>query len=376
MKGPFILVLIIVILLVGVVSYLTYYSNRNTIPTTSINNTANITTQNTTTTFTTTTSHQTTTASTTTAASTSVSTYASTSSTTASTTTILQESQCSTPSDPEYVLEYSTQHWQVYAHSADWNKYKGYYLSQMSYLDQVYGQLVSMFDVDPASSYTSGKVYFLIYNKTGGGFATGCIGEIGLGPGIGISYDAWSNPYSGTDNWNVELIAHESTNMFTGYVVGGWPVDWWADHKSPFPYATKIIIEQATDHTNAAQASTNSADPLTKMFLSISSTYGQGTYTTMFSDLRADGWTQWFGPNPSQNLGNYVAAYLSIAAGTSLVNTINVAFAQEGGINYTIDATAVDAIISRRAALQEYPRNSPCWQLFRQGNYIFPLSGC
>lgn len=232
----------------------------------------------------------------------------------------------------------------------------------MGYLDQVYGTLSSTFGINP------GRLYLLINQHTGGGFATSCIGEIGHGPGIGIAYDAWYEQYSGNDNWSVELIAHESTNVFTGYVVSGWPRDWWADDKSPFPFAIKILIERATGHTDAANASTNSADILTQMFLGMQNEY-PGIYGRLFSNISNDSWTSWFGPNPSKGLSDYVAAYLSIASGTSLSSRINSAFAREGGFNYTINSTAVNAIIMRRSAIESLPKNGKCWKIFRSGNF-------
>jgi hypothetical protein len=222
---------------------------------------------------------------------------------------------------------------------------------------------------------TSHKLYLLIWqkNSSASAFAIQCIGEIGKGPGIAVAYDAWSNPYAGGDNWSTELIAHESVNMFTGYVISGWPVDWWADHISPFPFSIKILVEEATGHNAAAQESIATADPLTLMFLNISAKYGPEVYGKMFNDLRNDGWTQWVSPNPSQILGEYVAAYLSIATNTSMVNTLNSGFAQETAmghpVNYTLNAQVVNAIIARRDALESQPTDSNCWQLFREGVY-------
>lgn len=301
-------------------------------------------------------------------ASTSASSTASTSSvsTSASTSTVqasILPGQCATPTDPNYTLQYTTNDWYIYAYNSTWNEYKNYYLSQINYPDQVYGQLSSMLGLHLP------KAYLLINQQTGGGYATSCVTQIGAGPGIAIAYDAWFHQYSGIDNWSIELIAHESTNMFTGYVVSGWPRDWWADDKSPFPYATKILVEETLGHTDAANASRASADPLTQMYLSMYGTYGTAAFQRLFADITADGWTQWFGPNPSQNLGDYVAAYLSIAMGSSQVSTINAAFANEGTLTYTINATAVNDIIARRNALQGTPTSSSCWNLFRSGDF-------
>jgi hypothetical protein len=33
-------------------------------------------------------------------------------------------------------------------------------------------------------------------------------------------------------------------NLSTGALAsGGWPMDWWADHRSPFPLMTAVQIE-------------------------------------------------------------------------------------------------------------------------------------
>ena len=295
------------------------------------------------------------------------------------TTTSIIYSDCGSPTDANYILQYNTAYWSIYAYNSTWNTYKNYYLEQINYPDQVYSQLARMFNVDPVNSVSPHKLYLAIWQQTGGGFATGCIGEIGKGPAIGISYDAWVNPYAGADNWSVELIAHETVNLFTGFVIGGWPVDWWADEISPFPYSNKILVEEALNHTSAAQASINSEDPLTGMFLNISSEYGTGMYARMFSDIKNDGWTVWFGPNPSQLLSEYAVAYLSIAANTSLVSTVNNGYTQNNAyvnsghaghiVNYTINSTVVNAIIAERNALQSQVRDSSCWQLFRGGTY-------
>ncbi len=243
----------------------------------------------------------------------------------------------------------------------------------MPYLDQVYSAISSILNVSivPGSSQ---KLYLVIWQQTGGGVSTSCIGEIGHGPGILISYDAWSNPYAGSDNWSVELIAHESVNVFTGYIVSGWPRDWWADDISPFPYAIKILVEQQTGHTSAAAQSTSSADALVHMFLNLGSQYGTSVYARTMSDIKNDGWSAWFGPNPSQLLSDYVVAYLSEAAGTDLSSTVNSAFAAKGGFPYSINDSAVNSIMSERSSLQNQQRSSYCWQQFRSGNYA--ASGC
>ena len=89
-------------------------------------------------------------------------------------------------------------------------------------------------------------------DRPGGGFAAGDIGEVRAitgkqSPGIGCSYDAFFGTANGIKAyWAHILITHEMVNLFTGQVVsGGWPVDWWANHRSPFPLMTAVEIEYA-----------------------------------------------------------------------------------------------------------------------------------
>ena len=218
-----------------------------------------------------------------------------------------------TGTDPNYVLVYQGKYFDWYAYQSTWNAYSSRYLSQVNYPDQVYKQLVKLLGVDLIRKIPDHRLCILVDQRTGGAFAAGYISEIGKGPGIGVAYDAWLNTYSGSDTWSIELIAHEMVNVFTGEIVSGWPVDWWADHISPFPYAIKIVVEQKLGHHDAANTSLKSADPLTNMFLKFMSEFGSNIYSRFLLAIKKDGWFQWFGPNPSILLSEYVAAYLSLA---------------------------------------------------------------
>ena len=193
--------------------------------------------------------------------------------------------------DPNYVLVYQGNYWHLYAYKTTWEAHKDDYLSQAGYPDQVYEVLRDILGVDVIQDTPDHRLYLLIWEQTGGGFATDRIDEIGKGPGIGVSFDAWINKYAGEDYWSHELIAHETTNVFTGRIVGGWPVDWWVDERSPFPYAIKIKVEQVTGHDDAAQASMNKADALVTMFLGFMSRYGEDIYARMLRAIKSDGWT-------------------------------------------------------------------------------------
>ncbi|MBS7617859.1 hypothetical protein KEJ25_04535, partial [Candidatus Bathyarchaeota archaeon] len=250
-----------------------------------------------------------------------------------------------------YVLVYRGKYFDWYAYRSTWDRYNSYYLSQVDYPDRVYEQLVEILGIDILIDTPDHRLYLLVNQRTGGAFATWYISEIGKGPGIGVAYDAWFNVYSGKDYWSTERIAHEIVNLFTGQIVAGWPVDWWADTRSPFPYAIKIVVEQNLGHYDAAEASLKSADPLTKMFLQLMSTYGSNIYSRLLKAIRSDGWSQWFTPNPSKLLSEYVVAYLPLAAGINLADQINSTFSAVG-ITYQLDPEIVQDIWNYRQYLQ------------------------
>jgi hypothetical protein len=125
------------------------------------------------------------------------------------------------PQTPPYQMIHEGKHWTWYARQDQFRRYR----------TQIAG-------------------YYNYADNTGGGFAAGDIGEIHTitgkpAPGIGCAYDAFINVANGIKGyWAYVFITHEMVNMFSGDVVsGGWPVDWWADDRSPFPMMTAIEIE-------------------------------------------------------------------------------------------------------------------------------------
>jgi len=163
----------------------------------------------------------------------------------------------------------------------------------------------------------------LVSAQTGGGFATGDISEARAitgkrSPGIGCAYDAFSGSANGIKAyWAHILITHEMVNLFTGEVVsGGWPVDWWANHRSPFPLMTAIEIEYALVPEMAVfHERQGREDPLVGMFLRLKDQYGWAMFRRAFRTAIADG-INWeaLGANPSAVRTAYVAAYLQIGA--------------------------------------------------------------
>lgn len=273
----------------------------------------------------------------------------------------------------QYILVHSSQDWSWYATRARWNANSQVYQAQLNYPNHVYEKLKEFLGVNPIQGTPDKQLYLLVNEEAGGGFASGHISQIGKGPGIGIGWDAWKSQFAGNTYWSHELIAHETVNLFTGLTLSGWPVDWWANHRSPFPFMVKIKILEALGHKDGAQADMQRTDALTKMFLDLQAKYKWDLYRQLLKQIAHDGWTSWDtltengGSNPSVLRSSYVAAYLSAAADDNLANVINHAYNATDHINYRLDAQTVQRIMKKRNELQNLPRDGAEWKKFRKG---------
>jgi hypothetical protein len=209
----------------------------------------------------------------------------------------------------------------------------------------------------------------------GGGFAAGDISEVHAitgraSPGIGCSYDAFSGTANGIKGyWAHILITHEMVNSFTGQIVsGGWPVDWWANHRSPFPLMTAVEIEYALVPNMAMfHERQGRTDPLVRMFLHLKDQYGWAMFRKAFRAAIDDG-IRWdaFGGNPSALRTAYVAAYLQIGAPEDISGIL-------GPLVPGYDAQAVKDIVKARSKWHALPERSPerheLKAAFVKGNY-------
>ncbi len=194
----------------------------------------------------------------------------------------------------------------------------------------------------------------------GGGFAAGDIGEARAitgekSPGIGCAFDAFFNTANGIKAyWAHILITHEMVNLFTGQIVsGGWPVDWWANHRSPFPLMTAVEIEYSLVPQMAVfHEKQGRADPLVGMFLQLKDQYGWAMFRKAFHTAIADG-VRWdaFGANPSALRTAYVAAYLQIGAPEDISGIL-------APLVPGYDAKAVKNIIKARSKWSTLPETS------------------
>jgi hypothetical protein len=191
--------------------------------------------------------------------------------------------------------------------------------------------------------------------------------------------------------WGYVLPLHESINVFTGLLSNGWPTDWWADHRSPFPNAmdaefmqaiadgvaplspaakrglrdaAKSQLERFTDPANP----TGEYDSEVAMFVDFFNQYGGfKAYADTFNfAIHQDGlkWTSvskvrdFNGDNNyGKNLSEYIIAYLHLGFGASSNLT---SIFREAGVGtkdtkipaYEIDPDHVKAIADAHCSIR------------------------
>ena len=197
-----------------------------------------------------------------------------------------------------------------------------------------------------------------------------CIGEA-------VTGDAYTgSAYNVQGFWGYLLTLHELVNQWTGYVSGGWPTDFWADHVSAFPNSMDWHI-MATLGTKLGDASLtaasaaqkqrfypggDSADPRVVMFDKIFDLPGMGYagLSRVVGLVQADSMS-WDGlgvANPAELRTEYVAAYLSLGPGQSvlpILQAANVANGMPDGVSgdptYTASEADLDAIATDHCSI-------------------------
>lgn len=263
------------------------------------------------------------------------------------------------------------------------------------YGDAVYSKLQTLFNIHPSE-----KFVYQVYDVTGGAH-TGS--DFGLG--VSVTGDAFGNVYNDQVSnapvagfWGYLLTLHEAINDFTALVTPGWPSDWWADHRSPFPntldyYLMRDIGTDRSDatllaaakahHERFADPSQPGYDPEVGMFESLYSQYGgYSAFTSAFSLVEQDGinWDDVDGHvKPAEILTEYVIAYLQLGIHTTTDLTQSLFLANgvstlDTGIGpYPVNASVVKSIATahcsiRAAAAAGRDVSAPIAAL-RTGNY-------
>jgi hypothetical protein len=267
----------------------------------------------------------------------------------------------STPSlaraqNPHFVMIHEGKHWTWFGREDQFKKHRADIAALYDYADKAFDKLCESWGLKPPKD----KYALLVMARPGGGFAAGDISEVRAitgkeSPGIGCAYDAFSGKANGIKAyWAHILITHEMVNLFTGQVVcGGWPVDWWANHRSPFPLMTAVEIEYALVPQMAVfHERQGRKDPLVVMFLHLQDQFGWAMFRKAFRAAIDDG-IQWdaFGANPSALRSAYVAAYLQIGAPEDIGGIL-------GPLVPGFDAQAVKDIIRARSQWSALPEES------------------
>jgi hypothetical protein len=202
-----------------------------------------------------------------------------------------------------------------------------------NFFDGIVPELTGLF------SFTPGGGPFLVQITSPTGGACACVDpKLGASTGVTVTGDAYPNGYTSETGisvpgfWGYLLTLHEFINVWTGEMTSGWPTDWWADHRSPFPNAMdeEVFRDLGARQgnpvlTNAATAqheryTMSERDPEVLMFLSFFDRFGGfPAYNRVFSLVRADGvhWDSLGVSNPSPLRSEYVMAYLQLGFRTA-----------------------------------------------------------
>jgi hypothetical protein len=269
-----------------------------------------------------------------------------------------------------------------------------------AYGDKVITTLETLFNIPAPSTFE-----FELDTQTGGAHTGTSCGNLG----DGVAYDAFTgNAYGATSFWGYLLSMHEAINDWTGMASGGWPTDWWADHQSAFPNLMDFHIMNTVGVANndqnlikaaAAQKKRfypggDSSDPkvvaLDNVFQLMPGGDGYAGFSHMFAMVTADG-MKWDGlgvPNPDVKRSEYVAAYMSLAAGQSVLKTLQGPGANGGGnicngtpdgtqgdASYTCSEANVDAIATAHCAANANGKKAADMQALRSGDYAAVASG-
>ena len=273
---------------------------------------------------------------------------------------------CGSAGGVMYVQPYSSglSRWCVHpdiwaGHAADVERF-------FAYGDSVIAYLQTLFAFTPR-----GLPFTFQATQVTGGASTGS----NFGLGDSVTGDAFFNNFRDPVSrepipgfFGFLLTLHEAINVWTGEMVGGgWPTDWWADHRSPFPNSMDFqIMRTIGDEQHdavlqkAALAQTRRLgtpglpgfDSEVKMFDDFFAQRGGfPAYARAFAAIQRDG-LRWGelrpagggAPNPSPLLTEYVIAYLALGFRTDQDPTATFVAAGVGTKDTQIPPYSVDPV--------------------------------
>ena len=272
-----------------------------------------------------------------------------------------------------------------------------------AYGDKVITTLETVFNIKAPSTFE-----FELDTETGGAHTgTGCNAL-----GDGVAYDAFAgNAYGATGFWGYLLSMHEAINDWTGMSSTGWPTDWWADHQSAFPEPDGLSRHEhdrrRQQRPEPHQGGRGAEEALLsrrrqrrregrrarqRLRARCRAATGYAGFSHMFALQSGDGvkWDNLGVPNPDVKRSEYVVAYMSLAAGQSVLKTLQGPGANGGGKYlqrharwpagdkpYTCTEAHVDAIATAHCSVAANgKKTADCRRCARVTTPTFPSGPC
>lgn len=251
------------------------------------------------------------------------------------------------------------------------------------YLEEVARELVTMLD-NPAVTPLPKITVSLKKEPTSKGLR-------GRASGTKKTLYFWSSIWP-REKYRLWIMAHELANLFAAHYggAGGFPADWWANGRSPFPLYTSCLVMKRLGFLKEAEAikARNAADPDQLLYWDLDQRYGFKLFATFLKLLRDDGinlaeiGARW--PSPDKLRSTYTIAYLSLAAERNLA-----ALVQKYGIGkkpkdwekrhpeisfaeYVVSPKDVAQVVKARKSLfgkDARPEDDGLRQAYRKGAY-------
>ncbi|MAG57077.1 MAG: hypothetical protein CMJ83_12360 [Planctomycetes bacterium] len=138
---------------------------------------------------------------------------------------------------------------------------------------------------------------------------------------LGFESDQWPK-----DQYRMWICIHEMVNLFAHHYggAGGYPSDWWANGRSPFPvYVAALVAKELGEKKTASWLETvDQEKPDQRLFWALNERYGFALFARFFKLVRGDGMDlgrigkPW--PAADERRSAWTIAYLSIAARKNL----------------------------------------------------------
>ena len=220
------------------------------------------------------------------------------------------------------------------------------------WLETAYSQISSLLGLSLSSTVTGRSPPFTVNIAP----SSSCPGGIGGAAGDGqLSFCAgnWN-----TNRWTLGITCHEIVNLMTGEcVTGGWPTDWWANSKSPFPALVSVTVLRSTGHGTEADQNEAEflADPTYLMWKALIGVSGWTPVKNMFQLFRSRAINLASIAEPLKSA--YVIVGLTLSGGIDLTAQL---LAATGIIVGTADiATATAALLGGEVKSQIQSVNAP-----------------